>query len=119
MTDGSSQRPGYGPQRYYRVVGGVSLVFFLGAATVSIALAPCNAGGAFPDPPLFAAFFGVAWSPFVVMSLWLVLAYYRERLFLDDNSVTQQGVRRIKRIPLDQITEIEWREDYRHGSIVV
>ena len=55
----------------------------------------------------------------LVMSLWLVLAYYRERLFLDDNSVTQQGVRRIKRIPLDQITEIEWREDYRHGSIVV
>jgi hypothetical protein len=54
-----------------------------------------------------------------VLSAWLILAYFRERLILGKSTVTQHGILREKTIAVDELSHVTWRRIPNGGSLVV
>jgi hypothetical protein len=106
-------------RRFYLVVGVVSAVFCSVTGAISTVVAYWNIDGSFPRPKLNALILGIFWSGFALLSLWVVLAYFRECLFLASKSVVQHGVFRSRTIDVDGVTRIKWRTWPVGGSIVV
>ena len=119
MADLAIAQNGYRPRRYYLIVGIVGVVFFSAAAIISTYVAYWNIDGSFARPVLAAVIFGSFWSLFTLLSVWVVLAYYRECLTLDEGQITQQGIIRSKLMHIDDVTHIKWRRIPQGGSIVI
>jgi hypothetical protein len=103
---------------FYLVVGAISAVFCAVVGVTSTVVAYWNIDGSFARPKVSALIFGIFWSVFVVVSLWVVLAYFRERLFVARNAVVQRGVLRSKTIDIADVIRVKWRNWPVGGSVV-
>lgn len=73
--------------------------------------------GIFMDPPAnggmrtfyLALLFGVVWGGMSCLSIWLLLAYLRERLTVADDRIVQRGVAKTKAASTDEIQILRWR----------
>ena len=110
---------GYRPRRYYLILGVVGVVFFSAAAIGSACVALWNIDGSFAQPVLAAIVFFSCWSVFILLSVWILLAYFRERLFLDKVKIAQKGIFRARVIRLEDVKTLKWRRVPQGGSIVI
>jgi hypothetical protein len=106
-----------GPQ--YLILGIVCLTFFLAIGIGSVYVAYWNIDGSFGRPKLAALGFGVFWSFWVLLALWLIVAFFRERLFVTPNAITQQGCIRKRTINSTDVIQIVWKRFPQGGSVIV
>ncbi|MCA9237971.1 MAG: hypothetical protein KDA44_21005 [Planctomycetales bacterium] len=104
---------------YFRNVGIVCTSLFLCALVGSVLAAYFNIEGSFARPALAIAFFSVVFGSFTLLGVWLILAYLKYRLFLNDNAICQVGVLQTKSIALNAIHELKWRLFPQGGSCVL
>lgn len=109
----------YRPRRYYLFVGIGTLVAFVVMGIGSVAAAWWNVDGSFTRPKTAALIFGVFWTGFVLLSLWLLAAYFRERLRLGPSAVTCRGVFRVRRLRLRDVNVVVWRRVPAGGWLVL
>jgi hypothetical protein len=57
----------------------------------------------------------VGWGPFVGLAVWILLAYWRESLQLDERTLVQHGIRRVRLVDWCDLLELQWRP----GTIVL
>src|SRR5260370_35504830 len=72
---------------YYLVVGIVCAGFFAVVGVTSTVVAYFNVDGSFARPYLAALVFGVFWSGFTALAVWVIAAYFRERLILSPSTI--------------------------------
>lgn len=118
LSDPVAQRI-YRPRVYYLVFGVVCMVFYSGAACASTFAAWTNIDGSFRFPIPSAIFFGSFWSAWSLLSLWIIIAYFRERLVVEKRTITQRGVLVTRVIQSDEIVAIRWRQQPRGGKVVL
>src|SRR5262245_33709454 len=82
----------YRLRRYYLVVGVVCAVFFAAMGIASTVAALWNIDGSFARPQLAALIFGTFWSGFTLLAVWVIVAYFRERLYFGKAGVVQHGI---------------------------
>ena len=104
---------------YYRNVGIACATLFLCAWIGSVLAAFFNVDGSFARPGIAIAFFSVGWGSFTFLGVWLILAYVRERLFLDEDAICQVGVLRMTTISFSEMPDLRWRRFPRGGSVVL
>jgi len=109
----------YRPGPQYLIVGVVCLTFFLAIGIGSVCVAYWNVDGSFGRPKLAALVFGVFWSFWVLLALWLIVAYFRERLFMTPNAITQQGCILKRTVISSDAIQIVWRRFPRGGSVII
>jgi hypothetical protein len=68
---------------------------------------------------LAAAFMVVFWGFWVLLSCWVLLAYWREELRIKDGRITQRSVIGLKEIDLRSLTAVRWRIMPQGGSLVL
>jgi hypothetical protein len=102
---------------YFRNAGGACTAFFLVVGFVSTFAAFFNIDGSFPRPKLMALVFAMSWSLFVLLGVWLLLLYYRYRLFVNDTVLRQVGVMRKQHADLSLVNELKWRRFPSGGSV--
>ena len=94
-----------------RTTGIVCLLFFLSIGIASFVV------GFFLEPPpnarinpIYVAIgFACFWSAMSSLAIWLLLTFWRGRVSLTDESVTQQGVLRTATIRFDEIERVTWK----------
>ena len=102
------------------LVSGVFCVVFFAVVTIgSTAAAYWNVDDSFQHPKLSALILVVFWSSWTLFSIWCVLAYYRERLLISEESITLFGVVRTKIIHVDDSSHVKWRVYSPTGRIVI
>ena len=99
----------YRLQKYYLYLGIVCTVLITGALVGSVTAALLNIDGSFRHPNFAAMLFAVGCLPFILMSVWCILAYFRESLIISNDSITQHNVFSTKLIYLEDITHIRWK----------
>lgn len=107
----------YRMRPYYRNVGLVCTVFFAVVGAVSTLAAYFNIDGSFARPKLAALIFGLFWSAFTCLGIWLLLLYYKYRLFVDDSSLRQVGTVHDSHIKVNLVDELRWRRFPKDGSV--
>ena len=118
-ADRRTLRGRYRPRRYYLWLGLGTLIFFLVVGAISVAAAWWNLDGSFPHPNAAALIFGVFWTGFSLLSLWVLAAYFRERLRLGPSAVVSRGVCHLRTTRLADVEKIIWRRYPAGGSIVI
>jgi hypothetical protein len=106
-------------RRYYLVVGVLCGVFYSVMGLASTLAAYWNIDGSFPQPKVDALICGVIWSGFTLLAVWIILAYFRERLYLANKTIIQHGVIRSRTIYCADIVHINWRRRPSGGSMVI
>ena len=53
------------------------------------------------------------------MWLWLIVAYFRERLFVNSEAITKYGCVFLKTIPVSDIVQVTWKGIPQAGKIIV
>lgn len=107
-------------KRSLRKVSWVCLLFYSSAAIGSSWVALANPDGSFARPVASAIFFGVFWSVWALLSLWLLCACYRERLFLGSDRITEQGLYFRRSLAISELSSVCWRGVPRQrGSVVL
>ncbi len=91
------------------ILGIISLPLFLAIGIGSVYGAYWNVDGSFDRPKLAALVFGVFWSLWILFALWMIVAYFRERLFVGPNAITQQDCFRTKCINSSDATQVVWK----------
>jgi hypothetical protein len=109
----------FGPHRFVLVVGVLCGVFSSAMGVDSTLAAYWNIDGSFPQPKLDALFFGIGWSGATLLGVWIILAYFRERLYLANKTIIQKSVIRSRMIHSDDVVHVNWRRWPSGGSIVV
>jgi fatty acid desaturase len=115
----STGQDGYRPRRYYLIVGVLGATFFSTMGIVSFVAAYWNIDGSFTPPLLAAIIFGIFWSAMLLLSVWVLLAYFREHLIVDRTAITQHGILRSTSVRIADATEIKWRRIPLGGSIMI
>lgn len=62
---------------------------------------------------------GLFWSGWTQLSVWVILAYFRERLLLDGKTVRQDGVIRSRMVDCEKAIRLLWRRWPAGGSIIL
>ena len=114
-----STKPVYRLRRLYLAVGVGCTSFFVVIGVASTLAALFNIDGSFPHPRTFAAVFAIAWSCWCLLGGYIVLAYFRERLFVNPHGVRHVGCFRSQTIPFDQLESARWRADGWDGNLVL
>lgn len=99
------------------VVGLVGAVCFTALGVASTVVFAVD--DSFPRPHLAALIVGAFWSAFTLLPLWLIAAYLRERLSLDNHTIVQHGVFGSKTLAVRDVVQVRWRNWPREGSLVV
>ena len=102
---------------YFRNVGLVCTAFFAVVGLVSTLVAYLNVDGSFAHPKLAALIFGLFWSAFFCLGVWLLLLYYKYRLFVNNLSLRQKGVLFDRRVDVNLVDELKWRRFPAGGSV--
>ena len=97
-------------QKSYRNLAIVGLLFFVVMMVVGVYLALSEAN------ILLAVVFGGFWGCWAGLSVWILLAYYRESLCIQDGIVVQKGLFRTKSIHLSELNDVRWRT---RGAIIL
>jgi hypothetical protein len=105
--------------RQYVVLGIVCTAGFLAMDIVSVYVSCWNVDGSFARPKLAALICGVFWSSWTLLGLWLIVAYFRERLFVTTDSITQHGCIRKRTINFPDVVHVVWKRLPQGGSVVV
>ncbi len=90
------------------------LTFDVGSVYVSY----WNIDGSFDNPKLTALFCGVFWSCFVLMSIYCIVAYFLERLFVKSDAITLHTCFGKQTINISDVIQIDWKR-YLSGIIIV
>ncbi|HMP03757.1 MAG TPA: hypothetical protein PKC45_14765 [Gemmatales bacterium] len=106
-------------RRYYLVVGVVCTVFFAVMGIASTVAALWNIDGSFARPKLAALIFGIFWSGFTLLAVWVIVAYFRERLYFGKAGVVQHGIFRSRTLLIEEVQQIRWRTWPVGGSVVI
>jgi hypothetical protein len=104
---------------YFLLIGSAGTVGFAAAGVAMTLAALWNIDGSLPRPERFAIAFGLFWSAFTMLSLWLVAVYVRERLWLGDAAIRQQGLIWYRHLPLADVQKLHWRAWPEWGSAVI
>jgi len=102
---------------YFRNVGLICTAFFVVVGSASVLVAYFNVDGSFAQPKLAALAFGLFWSAFVFLGLWLLLLHHKYRLFVNNLSLRQKGVLLDRRIDVNLVDELKWRRFPAGGSV--
>ena len=100
-------------KKSYRNSAITCLVLFMGMMIGSSYIALANGS------ILGSLVLGGFWGFWVVLSVMLLLSYYRESLFVDDGKIIQTGVFRRREIALADIVSVRWRIVPVGGSVVL
>ena len=106
-------------RRYYLLVGIVGAVFFPAMGIGSTVAALWNIDCSFARPKLAALIFGTFWSAFTLFAVWVIVAYFRERLFVGKAAIVQHGIFRSRTLEFGEVLQIKWRIWPVGGSVVV
>jgi len=109
----------YRLRRHYLILGIVCTTFFAGVGVTSTVAAYLNIDGSFPHPRIYEWLFGMFWSIFTLMGVWVIAAYYRERLILALPTMIQRCIFGSKTLNIGDICQIKWRPQPQGGSIQV
>ena len=102
---------------YYRNLGIICLIFFVGMIVLSVF---CVFSERSQDVRIYAVCLFVAfWGFWATVSVWVLLAYWRESLGISDGRVTQNGVIRTRAIAFAELVDVQWRVTPAGGSIVL
>jgi hypothetical protein len=106
-------------RRYYLYVGIVCAVFFAAMGIGSTVAALWNFDGSFARPKLAALIFGTFWSGFTLLAVWVIAAYFRERLYFGKGAIVQHGIFRSRTLEIGEVLLIKWRAWPVGGSVVI
>jgi hypothetical protein len=117
MTSGSGKtyRLGRSYLRQGIICGIAFLIFGVGSSLASY----FNIDGSFAEPELGALIFAVFWSFPMMLAIWMIAAYYRERLILEPRGIVQHGVFRIRRFEHCEVRQVYWNPRTIAGIVVV
>ncbi len=119
LADEVSECKSYSLRRHFLIVGLGGTAFFSAMGVASTVAALLNIDGSFDRPVLYATLFASFWFAFVLLGLYLLLAYRFERLYLSESGVETRGVFRKQRVRFDELLSARWRIRPRHGSLVL
>jgi hypothetical protein len=94
-------------------------VFFALAGIVSTVVAAVNVDGSFLYPVPTAIFCGCFWSGFSFLGVWLILAYYRERLLVSSQIVRTTGCFRTREVQLPEVVRAVWKSLLKGGGLAL
>ena len=103
----------------YLAVGVICTAFFVAIGVTSVIVAWWNIDGSFRFPKSTAIGFGIFWSAFTALGVWIILAYYRERLFASNQGIRQRGCIRSRTVMFDEVVSGRWRRYPNGGSLVL
>lgn len=106
-------------RRYYLIVGVVCAIGFATMGIASTVAALWNIDGSFPRPPLAALFFGTFWSGFTLLAVWMIAAYFRERLWFGKSAIVQRGIFLTRTLHSKDVLQIKWYIRPIGGSTVI
>ena len=106
-------------RRYYLFLGIVCAVFFAVIGIGSAVAALWNFDGSIARPKLAALIVGTFWFGCTLLAVWVIAAYFRERLFFGKTAIVQHGIFRSRTLELGEVLEIKWRAWPVGGSVVV
>jgi len=106
-------------RKSFLIWGVLCAIFFIAFGTWSVFAAALNIDDSFPHPFSMAVFAGVFWGAWFILSLYMIAAYYREKLTVTSRSITHQGVLRTRTTAISDITSAKWRAWTNGGSIVI
>ncbi len=107
----------YRMRPYVRNVGLACTAFFAIVGLASTLAAYFNIDGSFARPKLAALVFGLFWSAWTLLGIWLLLGYYRYRLFVNKSTLRQVGIVSDRQAELELIRELKWRQYPKGGSV--
>lgn len=76
----------------------VCAVFFAATGIASTLSALWNIDGSFARPERSVSFFATAFSGLTLHAVWIIAAYFRERLFFGKAAIVHHGIFRLTRI---------------------
>jgi len=109
----------YRLSRHALEVGVVAVALCSLMGILSITAALLNPDGSFPHPVAAALIFGVLWSCFVLLGVWLILLYFRHCLFVDLTTVRVTGCFVARQVRLANVTHAAWKSFIKHGTLVL
>jgi hypothetical protein len=101
-------------RKYYRDFGIVYLVLFLSVMVLCFCALLSEGSGIFK---LLAT--TSVWGFFAAVSVFVLLAYYRESLTINDERIVQKGVFRRYEMALAEITDVRWRGEPVGGAVTL
>ena len=104
---------------YFRNVGIVCTAFFFCAWVASVLAAYFNVDGSFARPVLAIVIFSTVWGGFTLIGVWLILAYVKYRLLLNETTICHVGVLTSRSISLDAVDGLKWSLFPQGGSCVL
>ena len=96
----------YRLRRSYLALGIGATLFLASVGVVSVLAAWWNVDG---YPRTLAVAFGIGWGGFTLLGSYLILCYYRERLFVDDVGVLKQDCFTRRWLKFSDVTSAQWR----------
>jgi hypothetical protein len=103
----------------YLWIGAICTAFFLFAAIGNLAVAWWNFDGSFEHPRASAVAFALFWLFWASLGVWMLLAYFWERLVITTNNIRKIGWFRTRSLRQDEITTARWRLLYGDGGSLV
>lgn len=108
---------GYRLDRRLLRIGVFGTAFVLAIGTASVAAALWNTDGSFARPVSAALFFGVFWSMFLLLGVYITTSAVRSRLYIDADGVRQVGCFRAGTLRWEDVQLARWRMIPRGGSL--
>jgi hypothetical protein len=99
----------YRLKRFFLALGVGATVFFGSFGLASVVAAWWNLDCSFRYPRATAIGFGVVLGGFTLLGSYMILGYYRERLFVSDVEVFQHGCFTRRSIWFSNVTSAQWR----------
>jgi hypothetical protein len=110
----------YRCHRYYLYLGICCVVLFVSVGIIyPIVIFWDKDSFPFQHRTLLAFLCAAFWSGWAVLGVWIILAYFRSRLFISESHVESIGVLNRKYIVLDELTQVVWRSRPIGGSVVL
>ncbi len=109
----------YRLRHYYRNVGMLCTPLFLVAWIAGIHEVLTNKSNPAAHPIAALVFISVILGGFTFMGLYIILAYYKEHLILNDREIRHVGAFRTKSVPWQSIQQIKWRIGPSGGSAIL
>jgi hypothetical protein len=82
---------------------------FAAIGIVTTVAAIWNIDGSFAYPEVTALIFGTFWSGCTLLGVWIIAAYFRERLLLGKTAIVQHGIFRCRTLESGEVLQIKWR----------
>ena len=115
----AKDRDCYRYDRYFFWLGVACMAVFLLLGAGSFVVAYWNLDGSFIRPERSAVLFGLFWSAWTLLGVWLILSAVRGRLFVTDEGIQQVGCFRQKTVRWRDVSMVRWRLLPAGGCVVL